>query len=342
MKVEVADVLGVGAGIAGLVSAGTLARAGARVILLERSAGVGGRCATRRVNGQPIDHGLVFLHGVDPRFLSALRSVDGSAAQPWPTRLSGTGIACHPAAFREGTCCVAYADGLTVFPKHLARGLDVRLRSSVRLVEPAEDGWRAVVEDGSVFVAKQLFLTLPVESAVALLSATPAAGETLARVRGLLSLVGTVPCLAAIAGYRSNAPEPPWHVSYPEESTLLQLTSNDSSKRRSPDSRVLVFQARPAWSSRRLESEPASWGAAMLEEGARLYGDWVRRPEWLQTHVWRHARVAPSETVAEPIVLPSGRAGSLGLAGEAFDAAAGAEGAFLSGLALGRALAVEA
>jgi phytoene dehydrogenase-like protein len=47
----------VGAGIAGLACARELASCGREAVVLERSRGVGGRCATRRVNGQPVDHG---------------------------------------------------------------------------------------------------------------------------------------------------------------------------------------------------------------------------------------------------------------------------------------------
>jgi predicted NAD/FAD-dependent oxidoreductase len=341
MKVERADVLGIGAGLAGLACARALHDSGARVVVLERSAGVGGRCATRRVNGQPVDHGLSFLHGADTRFLEALRSVEGAPAEHWPTRLSGSGTPCHPDAFREGQCCVAYAAGVTAFPKHLARGLDVRLRSNVRRIERTNDGWRAFTEAGSTFTARHLVLTQPIESARTLL-ATMAAAPDVVRASGLLSLVGTVPCLTAIAGYAADAPEPPWHVAYPESSTVLQVAIHDSSKRPAPRTRVLVFQARPAWSSAHLAEDPASWGAALLEEAARLFGGWIGHPEWVQAHAWRRARISPAEAFAGPVVLPFQRAGSLGLAGEAFDAAAGAEGAFLSGLALARVLSAEA
>ncbi|MFN9939342.1 MAG: FAD-dependent oxidoreductase, partial [bacterium] len=42
------DVVVVGAGVAGLACAGALRESGASVVVLEKSRGVGGRCATRR------------------------------------------------------------------------------------------------------------------------------------------------------------------------------------------------------------------------------------------------------------------------------------------------------
>ncbi|MFM8892129.1 MAG: FAD-dependent oxidoreductase, partial [Planctomycetia bacterium] len=58
----------VGAGIAGLVAAGELARCGRRVVVLEKSRGVGGRMATRRVGAAVCDHGAQFFTVRDDGF----------------------------------------------------------------------------------------------------------------------------------------------------------------------------------------------------------------------------------------------------------------------------------
>ncbi len=60
-----ADVLVLGGGIAGLVAARVLSRAGARVALLEASDRLGGRLRTERVAGweQPLELGAEFIHG---------------------------------------------------------------------------------------------------------------------------------------------------------------------------------------------------------------------------------------------------------------------------------------
>jgi len=51
-------VIVIGAGVAGLACARELARRGVPVRVLERARGVGGRCATRHVDGQPIDEAM--------------------------------------------------------------------------------------------------------------------------------------------------------------------------------------------------------------------------------------------------------------------------------------------
>jgi renalase len=94
------DVIVVGAGIAGLALARELHALGREALVLERAHGVGGRCATRRVEGQPVDHGVAFLHGRDPRFLEELDRLGDAALIPdWPRVREGDGVPCQPSAF---------------------------------------------------------------------------------------------------------------------------------------------------------------------------------------------------------------------------------------------------
>ena len=58
----------VGAGIAGLLAAQTLKRAGKDVLVVDKGRGVGGRMATRRVGAGVIDHGAQFFTVRSERF----------------------------------------------------------------------------------------------------------------------------------------------------------------------------------------------------------------------------------------------------------------------------------
>jgi len=68
------DVIVVGAGMAGLAAASRLARAGAKVTLLEARDRVGGRILTRREPGLPvtIELGAEFIHGKSPQLWKTL------------------------------------------------------------------------------------------------------------------------------------------------------------------------------------------------------------------------------------------------------------------------------
>jgi len=336
------DVVVVGAGVSGLALARALRSGGLAPLVLERARGVGGRCATRRVEGQPVDHGVPFLHGRDPRFLAELAAVGDATPVPgWPGERVGEGFPCRPEAFGGRDQRLVFREGLSRFPKHLALGLDVRLGTSVvalrRTDPPAGSGpplWELELDPGGTLRARIVALALPAPSALELLR--PAGGR-LAAVAGvlpLLELVRTHPCLAVIARYGADAPRPAWEASFPAGSGGLQAVLHDSSKR-GPGARLtLVLQARAAWSRPRLAEPAGTWSGTLLAEAATLHGDWVSRPSLVEPHVWHHARVAGGSELAGPIAVPLEGGGALGVCGDGFAPAGGIEGAYLSGLAL--------
>ncbi len=65
-------VIVIGAGVAGLMAAVTLAEAGHRVTVLEGSDHVGGRVRTAHVDGMPVELGAEFVHGRPPELLALL------------------------------------------------------------------------------------------------------------------------------------------------------------------------------------------------------------------------------------------------------------------------------
>jgi predicted NAD/FAD-dependent oxidoreductase len=121
-----------GAGCAGLACARALLDAGETPLVLDKARGVGGRAATRRIDGQSVDHGVAFYHGSSPELLAALDLVESEAKlEGWPESVVGDGVPCLPRALDAKERRVAFAEGVTMFPKSLAEGLDVRLQTRV-------------------------------------------------------------------------------------------------------------------------------------------------------------------------------------------------------------------
>ena len=88
-SVSAVAVVVVGAGIAGIACARELAAAGVEVRVLERARVVGGRMASRRLHGRPVDLGAAYFTVSDPEFA---RVVEGwraaGLARPWTDSLA--------------------------------------------------------------------------------------------------------------------------------------------------------------------------------------------------------------------------------------------------------------
>jgi hypothetical protein len=201
------DVVIIGAGISGLSLARRLREAGIATLLLEKSRGVGGRCATRRVDGRPVDHGVSMLHGRSTAFAEALEDLGPcTPLRDWPFHVRGHGTPCQPQAYRPEGIRLAIREGISCFAKHLARGLEVELNTEVERVELAGDHFRISTSRGD-HTAPTVVLTCPVDQTASFLE--PLAPET-AEVRALLQTlrtVHTVPCLTLLAGF-AEAPPP--------------------------------------------------------------------------------------------------------------------------------------
>jgi monoamine oxidase len=75
MTHESADVIVIGAGVAGLTAARRLAEAGLRVLILEARDRIGGRLwTTHAANGTPVELGAEFIHGRPPAICDLVRS----------------------------------------------------------------------------------------------------------------------------------------------------------------------------------------------------------------------------------------------------------------------------
>lgn len=330
------DVLIVGAGLAGLSCAQALSDRGVRVTVIDQARGVGGRLATwQALEELPLDYGAVFLHGDDETFLDALRSAQGLTLLPgWPHRRSGLGPPCQTTAFAPRERRFGIAEGVSAWPEHLARDLDVRLGACASALELSGDCLQVHLESGQAMGAPTVVLALAGEQSQGLLDRWTDAPAPVDGARHLLRMVGSSACLTVMATYPRDVPAPSWDILYPSDSLMVQLISHETSKRPDASQLGLVIQARAGWSRAHLDDERASWSGALLAEAARLEAPWLARPSWSRPHRWRFGRTDLSTELGGPMLMDLGGGARLGLAGELFARGAGAEAAWLSGRAL--------
>ncbi|HKO20081.1 MAG TPA: NAD(P)/FAD-dependent oxidoreductase [Acidobacteriaceae bacterium] len=103
MPTSTTDIIVIGAGVAGLAAARSLAEAGRSVVLLEASSRVGGRILTLRENEEIIEVGAEFIHGRPPELWSLIEEagletyeLDGPTLRFREGRLNTTPPAANP------------------------------------------------------------------------------------------------------------------------------------------------------------------------------------------------------------------------------------------------------
>ena len=327
----------VGAGVSGLACARELVDGGqAPVVVLERASGVGGRCATRRMDGQQVDFGVAFFHGRNPEFLRALAAVPGTVLAGWPSSIVGSGSPCEPEAFAPNEQRLAFAEGVGAFPRGLAHGLDVRLAKRVIQLTVGAQSMVLRMDDGDTLAGATIVLALAAEQARSLLATVPSPAMGLRAATAILGMTRSHPCLSLIAMYPRSVTTPEWHASYPESSEVMQMASHDSTKRPSGSMLAMVYQGHPRWSRQHLGDK--EWPRLMLDEAGRLFGGWAATPRVTHEHQWTYARQDLSSELSGPMLIDLPGGVRLGLCGDRFAPGGGVEAAWLSGLLLGRRL----
>ena len=261
--------------------------------------------------------------------------------QGWPRSVRGQGAPCRPTSFRPGEWRLAFVDGVTVFPKHLRSGLDVRLNTRVSAVEAAGDHWRVVDAEGQEITARDLVLAVPAPQALDLLSSWGDRTRGHEAIELLLREIGFVSTLTVLALYPAGGTAPEWDMWYPEDSAILQLISHDSSKRDRPARISLVLQALPAWSRRSWDARVADWSEAMLEEVGRLAGRWAAEPEEVRTHRWRFARIGSGGDLAGPMMVTLAGGRRIAFVGDGFHPGGGVQAAWRAGRELAQRILEE-
>ena len=346
------DIAVIGAGMAGLTCARQLQQAGDRVVVLEKSRGVGGRIATRRLHETLADHGTCYLAPEGGAFRGLLdRLVTAGVVQSWTDtvhELNSAGVLSESPATDRYPRYVA-STGMTAIAKFLATDLEIRLHHLVQSLALVDEHWQLTIQKTEPDFTKTIetltvgaiVLAIPAPQAATLLQTVPSEvlpGAFLEQVQA----VAFLPCLSVMAGYAPDR-QHDWFSQYPDVRSLtfvkdgnLAWIGLDSSKRSlsSQDEwqqTVFVVQSAPAFAEQYLEAiDLQAAGYQLLKRSAERLAPWLSKPDWLQVHRWRYA--FPKAPVTAPYLDAKTKAPLL-CAGD-WCGGRKAEQAFLSGLAV--------
>ncbi|MEA5500816.1 NAD(P)/FAD-dependent oxidoreductase [Limnoraphis robusta] len=287
------DIAIIGAGFAGLIAAQDLKQAGYSVILLEKSRGVGGRCATRRVSDIPVDHGVRYLEATGKQTQNLIQQLTATnVLQLWMDKID---------VFKDNQLQPQQTQPLYIAPngmnsvgKELAVGLDIWFNRRVeRLTPTLNKTWYlslevthpTATENPEEVEAKAVILAIPAPQALLLLE--PLTAELPANFVEQVRSVEYNACITVMAGYEFTH-TPPWKaITFPENETIAWV-SLDSSKRDNPKQTVLVVQSSAKFAEDYLDTTDLQPVGEMLLNAATDYLS-LGKPEWMQVHRWKYA-----------------------------------------------------
>lgn len=319
------DTIVIGAGLAGLAAADRLREAGQDVLVLEKSRGLGGRAATRRWDGLPVDHGAQFFTARSEEFRAQVeRWLQAGVCHRWAEGFHQHRNGRLQPPRDEGYPRFACRQGMSTLGRALAETESVAIERQTKVVsiQAAQGGWILADENGRTFRSRRLIVTAPPPQGVQLLQ------QAAPRAADLLQAFRANPCLAVAAKYPRR--ELPWH-GIQSDSAEISWIGHDTSKRpdEHPGQTVVVVHASAEFSRTHYDEAEEEITRMLLLHASAIAGQDFGDPAGTFLQRWRYATTEASATAGRfaSVDAPA----PLVLAGECFGDGK-IEGAWLSGV----------
>jgi renalase len=158
------DIVIIGAGLAGLSAASDISSKNTQlnITLVDKGRGLGGRLAGRRIKDATFDHGAQFMTTRDAKFAAQVQKwIDAGVAEKWYSSFPGQSNS-HARYRGKPT--------MTGIAKHLAKGLNIKLSTTVTSVFAVNNGWVTELDGGGKIFSRGLIITSPVPQTLTLLA----------------------------------------------------------------------------------------------------------------------------------------------------------------------------
>lgn len=345
----------IGAGVAGLAAASTLADAGWQVTLLDKARNAGGRCATRRTakatDSPWFDFGAQYFTARHTDFIDhTQQALQAGQLQHWRPDIGCWQDGKVQASSDEQVRLVATA-GLSSWLKHQAASLASQANLALHFQQQVsqltyqanEKRWSVTSQQGQNFTADYLIVTAPPEQTAVLCA--EAAAELSYRIQAFKSaacwsvVMRTAVTLPYQALFFKDHPSLSWAANNPSKYPLQKASENT-------DQGLWTLHANPAWSAQHVDSDPATVAQQLINDfmacipAANSGNQSIQTPaEAVHTHRWLYARPAEDSTAMPendaPFIYHQPQ--HIGLAGD-WLAGGRVEGAWVSGNALAKQL----
>lgn len=271
----------IGAGIAGLTLA-TALHSHADVQVFEKSRGVGGRMASRRIDDLHFDHGAQFFTARSRAFREFLqRYLNSGVVQPWNPRVLTLATGEKP--WRRDWFEPHYVGvpSMTALPKALADGLKLHLQWQVADMVRTTEGWHLHNADGrsegpfdwvvATAPAPQICQWFPQEFSG----------------RAALQQVHYSPCIALMLAFH-DAPMLRWDAARLRDAAVDWVVRGASRPRPTPG-HTLLLHSTPAWAQSNFDNDEASIALALQASLAEALDQPLPPPVLSRIHRWRYA-----------------------------------------------------
>jgi predicted NAD/FAD-dependent oxidoreductase len=315
----------IGAGLAGLAAARTLATSGREVRVFEKARGRGGRVSTRRAGDYAFDHGAQYFTCRDPRFEPIVESWQkAGVVAVWDGRIR-TLCRGRSDELREPTDRYVGVPGMSALGRALAQDLELVFETRVQSVRDDAKGWQLSFEGGGAAGAfEQVIVATPAPQAAPLLEASPELAAAAAAVR-------MEPCWAGMFVFAHPLPID-LDAAFVSDSPLSWI-ARDASKPGRPAAEAWVVHATADWTRSHLDDTPERVAEQLRGGLADALGQMLPATEFQAAHRWLYALT--EQALGQPFLYDASR--GIGACGDWGDGGR-IERAVLSGESLAKAM----
>ena len=272
----------IGAGISGLTIAQKLA-ANNQVTIFDKSRGIGGRMATRRVDDFHFDHGAQFFTAKSEEFKEFCQNAQKEGViDIWNARfceITEINITRKWQFNNDENPHYISLPQMNSLCKFMAQNLDVKLKTQISKIEFINKKWSLKTEEEfSDF--DQLIIAMPSHQAVNLL---PLEFKYFDIVRNIQML----PCFTLMLGFKEKL-NLEFDAALVKDSIISWISVNSSKKGR-PEGFSLLINSSNDWAAANLEDDLSTIQEKLLNQLQKIIKIDANLIDYVNIHRWRYA-----------------------------------------------------